>query len=70
MDRVRAPNRDAVSQLVAAAAFAQQLLIFHLHSADHAGVEGQYHLLLQGVAAVTLAATALGVAAPRTEPSR
>ncbi|KAF0915748.1 hypothetical protein E2562_038596 [Oryza meyeriana var. granulata] len=54
MDRVRAPMRDAVSQLVAAAAFAQQLLIFHLHSADHMGVEGQFHWLLQTFIAVTL----------------
>ncbi|KAF0900954.1 hypothetical protein E2562_037088 [Oryza meyeriana var. granulata] len=66
LDRARAPHADAVSQLVAAAAFAQQLMLFHLHSADHTGVEGQYHLLLQGVVAVTLAATVLGVAAPRS----
>ncbi|OQU80608.1 hypothetical protein SORBI_3007G151600 [Sorghum bicolor] len=57
---------DAVSQLAAAAAFAQELMLFHLHSADHVGVEGQYHLLLQGVVAVTLATTVLGVAAPRS----
>ncbi|XP_047046792.1 transmembrane protein 45B-like [Lolium rigidum] len=66
LDRVRAPMRDAVSQLVAAAAFAQQLLIFHLHSADHMGVEGQFHWLLQGVIAVTLATTLLGIPFPRS----
>ncbi|CAD6224807.1 unnamed protein product [Miscanthus lutarioriparius] len=66
MDRVRAPLRDAVSQLVAAAAFAQQLLIFHLHSADHMGVEGQFHWLLQTVIAVTLATTLLGIPYPRS----
>uniref|UniRef100_A0ACD5YHI2 Uncharacterized protein n=1 Tax=Avena sativa TaxID=4498 RepID=A0ACD5YHI2_AVESA len=66
LDRVRAPMRDAVSQLVAAAAFAQQLLIFHLHSADHMGVEGQLHLLLQAVIAVTLATTLLGIPCPRS----
>ncbi|KAG0543908.1 hypothetical protein BDA96_02G229400 [Sorghum bicolor] len=59
MDRVRAPMRDAVSQLAAAAAFAQQLLIFHFHSADHAGVQGRYHRLLEMVVAVTLAASLL-----------
>jgi hypothetical protein len=66
--RPRAPcrARDTVSQLAAAAAFAQELMLFHLHSADHVGVEGQYHLLLQGVVAVTLATTVLGVAAPRS----
>ncbi|EEC84660.1 hypothetical protein OsI_31558 [Oryza sativa Indica Group] len=66
MDRARAPMRDAVSQLVAAAAFAQQLLIFHLHSADHMGVEGQFHWLLQTVIAVTLATTVLGIPCPRS----
>ncbi|KAF8779723.1 hypothetical protein HU200_002306 [Digitaria exilis] len=66
LDRVRAPMRDAVSQLVAAAAFAQQLLIFHLHSADHMGVEGQFHWLLQTVIAVTLATTLLGIPYPRS----
>ncbi|CAN6204604.1 unnamed protein product [Urochloa humidicola] len=66
LDRVRAPMRDAVSQLAAAAAFAQQLLIFHLHSADHMGVEGQYHWLLQIVIAVTLATTLLGIPCPRS----
>jgi len=66
LDRARAPMRDAVSQLVAAAAFAQQLLIFHLHSADHMGVEGQFHWLLQTVIAVTLATTLLGIPCPRS----
>ncbi|KAL6614127.1 hypothetical protein ACP70R_036397 [Stipagrostis hirtigluma subsp. patula] len=66
MDRVGAPMRDAVAQLVAAAAFAQQLLIFHLHSADHMGVEGRFHWLLQAVVAVTLATTLLGVPCPRS----
>lgn len=66
MDRVRAPMRDALSQLAAAAAFAQQLLIFHLHSADHMGVEGQFHWLLQTVIAVTLATTLLGIPYPRS----
>ncbi|XP_006659480.2 transmembrane protein 45B-like [Oryza brachyantha] len=66
LDRARAPRAGEVSLLVAAVAFAQQLVLFHLHSADHTGVEGQYHLLLQGVVAVTLAATVIGVAAPRS----
>ncbi|CAO2169337.1 unnamed protein product [Urochloa humidicola] len=66
LDLARAPRRDAVSLLAAAAAFAQELTLFHLHSADHDGIEGPYHMLLQGVAAVTLAATALGAAAPRS----
>ncbi|KAF0915747.1 hypothetical protein E2562_038595 [Oryza meyeriana var. granulata] len=66
MDRVRAPMRDTISQLVFATAFAQQLLIFHLHSADHMGMEGQFHWLLQTIIAVTLVTTVLGIPCPRS----
>ncbi|CDY08230.1 BnaA05g13890D [Brassica napus] len=43
--------------LAAASAFAQQLLLFHHHSADHMGIEGQYHKLLQLVIFVSLLTT-------------
>ncbi|KAG6509957.1 uncharacterized protein LOC121977421 [Zingiber officinale] len=66
LDRLRAPLRGELTMLLAAAAFAQQLLVFHLHSADHMGVEGQYHWLLQTVIAVSLATTLLGLARPRS----
>ncbi|KAL4195947.1 hypothetical protein AMTRI_Chr04g180850 [Amborella trichopoda] len=36
-----------VVELLMALAYAQQFFVFHLHSIDHAGLEGQYHLLLQ-----------------------
>ncbi|KAI3414735.1 uncharacterized protein J3R85_015908 [Psidium guajava] len=61
-----AKAKDGLTQLIGAVAFAQQLLLFHLHSADHMGVEGQYHLLLQSVIAVSLATTLLGIALPRS----
>lgn len=32
---------------LAAIAFSQELLLFHFHSADHMGLEGHYHWLLQ-----------------------
>ncbi|KAG6522492.1 uncharacterized protein LOC122052935 [Zingiber officinale] len=66
LDRLRAPLRDELTMLLAAAAFAQQLLMFHLHSGDHMGVEGQYHRLLQTVIAVSLATALLAVAHPRS----
>jgi hypothetical protein len=66
MDRVGAPMRETLSQLVAAAALTQELLLFHLHSSDHVGVEGQFHWLLQPVIAVTLAATLLWFPCPRS----
>ncbi|XP_051220097.1 uncharacterized protein [Lolium perenne] len=66
MDRVGAPMRETLSQLVAAAALTQELLLFHLHSSDHVGVEGQFHWLLQPIIAVTLAATLLWFPCPRS----
>jgi hypothetical protein len=47
--------------LIAALAFSQELLLFHLHSADHMGAEGHYHWLLQLIVVVTLSATLLEV---------
>ncbi|KAJ4745899.1 hypothetical protein LUZ62_080304 [Rhynchospora pubera] len=65
-DRIKMKERDAMSQFLGAIAFAQQLLIFHLHSADHMGVEGQYHWLLQTVIAISLATTLLNILFPKS----
>ncbi|XP_021728849.1 transmembrane protein 45A-like [Chenopodium quinoa] len=56
------PAQHEVLQFLAALAFGQQLLLFHLHSADHMGVEGQYHWLLQLVIFISLSTTILGIA--------
>ncbi|XP_021771961.1 transmembrane protein 45A-like [Chenopodium quinoa] len=56
------PAQYDVIQIFAALAFGQQLLLFHLHSADHLGVEGQYHWLLQLVIFISLFTTILGIA--------
>ncbi|XP_030547656.1 transmembrane protein 45B-like [Rhodamnia argentea] len=61
-----AKAKNGLTQLIGAVAFGQQLLLFHLHSADHMGVEGQYHLLLQAVIVVSLATTLLGIGLPRS----
>ncbi|CAN6174500.1 unnamed protein product [Urochloa humidicola] len=67
LDRVGAPRRGAISLLLVAAVFAQELLVFHFHSTgDHAGVEGHFHWLLQLVVAACLATALLGVAYPRS----
>lgn len=65
-DRIKMKERDAMSQFLAGIAFAQQLLIFHLHSADHMGIEGQYHWLLQTVIAVSLLMTLLNIPFPKS----
>ncbi|KAF8036634.1 hypothetical protein BT93_C2379 [Corymbia citriodora subsp. variegata] len=61
-----ARTRDGLTQLIGAVAFGQQFLLFHLHSTDHMGIEGQYHLLLQAVIVVSVATTLLGIALPRS----
>ncbi|KAH7560412.1 hypothetical protein JRO89_XS10G0012200 [Xanthoceras sorbifolium] len=59
-------QHSQLTQFIGSIAFAQQLLLFHLHSADHMGVEGQYHLLLQLVILVSLTTTLLSIGHPRS----
>ncbi|XP_016435312.1 uncharacterized protein LOC107761588 [Nicotiana tabacum] len=60
------PAKYELTQFLGAIAFGQQLLLFHLHSTDHMGVEGQYHWLLQIVIFVSLATTLLGIPFPKS----
>lgn len=64
LDRLRPKSYFELTQLLAAVAFGQELLLFHLHSADHMGPEAQYHLLLQLLVLVSFATTLLGIALP------
>ncbi|EEF31508.1 conserved hypothetical protein [Ricinus communis] len=66
LDKIGPKTQYGLTQLLGALAFGQQLFLFHLHSADHMGVEGQYHLLLQIVIVVSLATTLLGIPYPRS----
>ncbi|GAB4836504.1 hypothetical protein Ancab_001416 [Ancistrocladus abbreviatus] len=63
LDQARRPYTHDVDMimLLAAVSFAQELLLFHFHSTDHVGVEGQYHLLLQLVIFVSLLTTLMGI---------
>lgn len=67
-DKVTPPphTKYGMTQFLGAIAFGQQLLLFHLHSADHMGVEGQYHWLLQIAIFVSLATTLLGIQFPKS----
>ncbi|XP_074294779.1 uncharacterized protein LOC141622670 [Silene latifolia] len=56
----RIPAQHDVLYFIAALSFAQEFLMFHLHSSDHMGVEGQYHWLLQLVIFVSLSTSILG----------
>ena len=66
LDRINSKARHGLTQLLGAMAFAQQLLLFHLHSADHLGPEGQYHMLLQIVVVVSLTTTLMGIGMPKS----
>ncbi|XP_010257566.1 PREDICTED: transmembrane protein 45A-like [Nelumbo nucifera] len=60
-DQIQPKAHHGITQLLGALAFAQELLLFHLHSTDHMGVEGQYHLLLQIIILVSMLTTLMGI---------
>ncbi|XP_021278502.1 transmembrane protein 45B-like [Herrania umbratica] len=66
LDKINPKAKSALTEFLGAVAFAQQLLLFHLHSADHMGVEGQYHLLLQSAIVVSLATTLMAIGLPKS----
>lgn len=68
LDKLNGPSsaQYGLTQLLAGIAFGQQLLLFHLHSADHMGVEGQYHMLLQLLILIALITTLMGIGHPRS----
>ncbi|XWS62474.1 hypothetical protein CRYUN_Cryun06bG0014300 [Craigia yunnanensis] len=47
---------SAVPGIPVASVFGQELFLFHFHSADHVGLEGHYHCLLQLIVFVSLLA--------------
>lgn len=64
LDRASLPAKHGLTQIIGAVALGQELLLFHFHSTDHMGVEGQYHWLLQLAIFISLAATILGIPFP------
>ncbi|KAB2619752.1 transmembrane protein 45A-like [Pyrus ussuriensis x Pyrus communis] len=66
LDKISPKAQHGLTQLLGAIAFGQQLLLFHLHSADHMGPEGQYHMLLQLVVLVSLTTTLMGIGLPES----
>ncbi|KAK2976990.1 hypothetical protein RJ640_019210 [Escallonia rubra] len=66
LDRIGPKAQYGLTQLLGAIAFGQQFLMFHLHSSDHMGVEGQYHMLLQIVVLVSLITTLMGIGYPKS----
>ncbi|XP_004971604.1 uncharacterized protein LOC101759769 [Setaria italica] len=59
-------GRRTLCTLLLALLYAQELFMFHVHSSDHAGVEGQLHWFLQAVVAACLATALLGAGFPQS----
>ncbi|KAK7390088.1 hypothetical protein VNO78_25387 [Psophocarpus tetragonolobus] len=66
LDRKGSKAQHELTHLLAAIAFAQQLLLIHLHSRDHMGLEGQYHYFLQLLIFVCLITTLTGIGFPNS----
>lgn len=66
LDKIKTKAQDSLTQLLGALAFGQMFLLFHIHSADHMGVEGQYHWLLQIVVFIAFLSTLLGIGYPKS----
>ncbi|XP_047073056.1 transmembrane protein 45B-like [Lolium rigidum] len=65
------PHHGALSDVVtalAASVFGQELFLLRLHSADHVGLEGHYHWLMQLVVTASLVLTSATVVLPRSFP--
>ncbi|KAK6925730.1 Protein of unknown function DUF716 [Dillenia turbinata] len=61
LDKVKPHAEYPLLLYIGSIAFAQDLLLFHLRSTDHMGIQGQHHWLLQLVIAVCLITTILGI---------
>ncbi|KAL9349128.1 hypothetical protein Peur_056383 [Populus x canadensis] len=66
LDKISSEAQRGLTHILGALAFGQQLLMFHLHSTDHKGLEGQYHLLLQIVVVISLVTALMGIGLPKS----
>ncbi|KAL8542214.1 hypothetical protein ACS0TY_003177 [Phlomoides rotata] len=64
LDRIGTPGQHGLLHFLQAVAFGQQLVIFHFHSTDHMGVEGQYHWLFQIITIVSLFTSVVAIGFP------
>ncbi|CAN1278305.1 hypothetical protein LINPERPRIM_LOCUS16598 [Linum perenne] len=60
---------SSVTGILAASVFSQELFLLHFHSADHVGLEGHYHWLLQLIILVSLLAALASTFFPTSFPA-
>ncbi|KVI10752.1 transmembrane protein 45B [Cynara cardunculus var. scolymus] len=58
-----------VSGILAASVFSQELFLLHYHSADHVGLEGHYHWLMQLIVLVSLLTAIFATTFPSSFPT-
>ena len=66
LDAAMAGGVGDVVAALAASVFGQELFLLRLHSAEHAGLGGHYHWLLQLVVAASLVTIAASAVLPRS----
>ncbi|XP_022136274.1 transmembrane protein 45B [Momordica charantia] len=60
---------SGVEGIFAASVFSQELFLLHFHSADHNGVEGHYHWLLQLIVFASLVSVLVATCCPTSFPA-
>ncbi|KAF7128071.1 hypothetical protein RHSIM_Rhsim11G0170800 [Rhododendron simsii] len=60
---------SGVSGVLASSVFGQELFLLHYHSADHVGLEGHYHWLLQVIVLVSLISSLSSTSFPSSFPA-
>ncbi|XP_019166020.1 PREDICTED: uncharacterized protein LOC109161909 [Ipomoea nil] len=58
-----------ISGILASSVFSQELFLLHYHSADHVGLEGHYHWLLQIIVCISLVAALFATTFPAVFPA-
>lgn len=65
----KAETLSGVVGVLAASVFGQELLLLHFHSADHVGLEGHYHWLLQLIVLVSFVSSLAAICIPTSFPA-
>ncbi|KAK9286823.1 hypothetical protein L1049_015228 [Liquidambar formosana] len=60
---------SGVAGILAASVFGQELFLLHFHSADHVGLEGHYHWLLQLIVFISLVSALAATSFPTSFPA-
>ncbi|PON56980.1 hypothetical protein PanWU01x14_177100 [Parasponia andersonii] len=60
---------SGVAGFLVACVFGQELFLLHFHSADHVGIEGHYHWLLQLIVFISLMAALAATCFPTSFPA-